>query len=83
MWAHALELALPLAAAVATAVRAICHLLLGRATLRVLDKFGAEALAKATDRDHVAETFGTLIASVHSRKRDSTAAVPPGTDHHG
>ena len=74
MWAHAFEIAAALAAA--ASVRAICHLLLGRATLRVLDKLAGKALARATNRDHVAEAFGSLIAGVHACNRDSAARVP-------
>jgi hypothetical protein len=74
MWAHAFEFAA--AFAVAPSVRAVCHLLLGRATLRVLGELASKALAKAANRDHVAEAFGSLIADVQARNRDSPAQVP-------
>jgi hypothetical protein len=73
MWVRAFELAAALA--VASCVRAICHLLLGRATLRVLAELAPKALSKATDRDHVAEAFGSLIAGVQARNRDSPAPL--------
>ena len=76
MWAHAWELAVPLAVAVAASIGAICHLRLGRATLRVLEKLAGQALAEADDRDHVAETFGALIAGVHGRKQDNPTPGP-------
>lgn len=75
MWSHAWELAVPFAAAVAASVGAICYLRLGRAAIRSLEKLALEALAGATDRDHVAETFGALIAGVPGRKRDRMAPV--------
>jgi len=81
MWAHAFELAMALA--LAASVRALCQTLLGRATLRVLDNLASKALAEATNRDHVAEVFGVLIAGVPAqqsgRRRPSSAS---GIDHH-
>jgi hypothetical protein len=80
MWAHAFEVAAALA--VASSVRAICRLLLGLATLRVLRELAWKALAEASNRDHVAETFGSLIA-VQGRDGDGPVQVPPaGAGHH-
>jgi hypothetical protein len=69
MWAEGLVLVV---LALAMSSRPVCQMILGRATLRVLEKLAVKALEDTANHDQVAEALASLIADVPVR----------GMDHH-